>query len=364
MKLGARILKTGIAIILALYIASFLPDNVGLKSVAGISAVVAMQPNIYRSVKTISEQAMGNFIGALLAVAMVTVFGNNIVIMGVTVILLIAILFKINLAHVATLASVTALIIMGQHTGSFYVAASFRFILVMIGVLSASIVNLIFLPPKFETKIYHNSVNLSTDIFVWFKLVLNDASDYHQIKQDNDQLSNRLTKLEQIFDYYNEERPFLKHHIYQQNRKKILFKEVVGTTRKAYEVLNRMTRYQNDLHNLNYNLIFQIKLEIDELIEYHQQILRSLSKKARYNVEQDENNIINPQKKDLMDAFQLELIQNPYQEKFSYSNIMQIIAAIEEYRYYLEHLDRLRLSFFTYHRSDSEIDIADEDFDL
>ncbi|RNB44096.1 hypothetical protein EDM27_14690, partial [Staphylococcus aureus] len=30
MRLGARILKTGIAIILALFIASFLPDNVGL----------------------------------------------------------------------------------------------------------------------------------------------------------------------------------------------------------------------------------------------------------------------------------------------------------------------------------------------
>ena len=73
MKLGARILKTGIAIILALFIA-FLPDNVGLKSVAGISAIFAMQPNIYRSMKTISEQATGNLIGAILAVIMVTIF--------------------------------------------------------------------------------------------------------------------------------------------------------------------------------------------------------------------------------------------------------------------------------------------------
>lgn len=94
MKLGARILKTGIAIILALFIASFLPDNVGLKSVAGISAIFAMQPNIYRSMKTISEQATGNLIGAILAVIMVTIFGKNIVIMGITVILLIAILYK------------------------------------------------------------------------------------------------------------------------------------------------------------------------------------------------------------------------------------------------------------------------------
>ena len=44
--------------------------------------------------------------------------------------------------------------------------------------------------------------------------------------------------------------------------------------------------------------------------------------------------------------------------------MMQIIAEIEEYRYQLEHLDRIRLSFFTYRRSDTDIDISDEDFDL
>ena len=48
----------------------------------------------------------------------------------------------------------------------------------MIGVLSSSIVNLVFLPPKFETKIYYNSMNISSDIFVWFKLVLNDTQNF------------------------------------------------------------------------------------------------------------------------------------------------------------------------------------------
>lgn len=90
----------------------------------------------------------------------------------------------------------------------------------MIGVLSSSVVNLIFLPPKFETKIYYNSMNISSDIFVWFKLVLNDTSEFHNIKQDGDQLNSRINKLEKIFDYYNEERPLTKKHIYQQNRKK------------------------------------------------------------------------------------------------------------------------------------------------
>ncbi|MHA4769536.1 FUSC family protein [Staphylococcus capitis] len=364
MRLGARIFKTGIAIILAMSIASLLPDNIGLKALAGVSAVVAMQPSVYRSIKTVSEQAIGNIIGALLAVTMVTIFSDNFIIMGLTVILLIAILFKFNLAHVATLASVTALIIMGQHTGSFYVAAFFRFALVMIGVLSSSIVNLIFLPPKFETKIYYNSVNISSDIFVWFKLVLNDTSEFHNIKQDGDQLNSRINKLEQIYNYYHEEKPLTKKHIYQQNRKKILFKEVVGTTRQAYEVLNRMSRYQNDLHQLNNQLLLQIKLELDSLVAVHEQIYKSLSKKARYDVTKLDYEVDNPLKKNLMDAFQQELIQNPYQTQYSYANVMQIIAAIEEYRYHLEHLDRIRLSFFKYHNSDSDIDISDEDFDL
>lgn len=364
MKLGARILKTGIAIILALFIASLLPDEAGLKAIAGVSAVVAMQPSVFRSIKTVSDQALGNVVGALLAVAMVTVFGDNVIIMGVTVILLIAILFRFNLAHVATLASVTALIIMGQHSGDFYVSAFYRFVLVMIGVISSSTVNLLFLPPKFESKIYYNSLNICSDIFVWFKLVLNDTSEYHHIKEDRGVISDRIKRLEQTFSYYEEERPFTKKQIYAQNRKKILFKEVVRSTRHAYEVLKKMNRYQNDLHNLNHELLLQIKLELDTLIAYHEQIFISLSKKAKYDVSQFDSQIENPQKKELMDAFQKEIIKNPYQTVYSYANIMQIISAIEEYRYTLEHLDRLRISFFSYHNNDNEIDILDEDFDL
>ena len=364
MKLGARVIKTGIAVILALAIASLLPKEAGLKAIAAVSAVVAMQPSVYRSIKTIADRANGNIIGAVLAVLMVTAFGNHFVIMGVTVILLIAILFRFNLAHVATLASVTALIIMGQHTGNFYVSAFFRFILVMIGVLSSSIVNLIFLPPKFESKLYYNALNISTDIFVWFKLVLNDTSEYHQIKEDRGLISKRVLKLEQIYEYYEEERPFTKKQLYAQNRKKILFKEIVLVTRQAYAVLKRMNRYQNDLHSLNNELLLQIKLDIDSLTAFHEQIFISLSKKAKYDVDFDDTTVDNPQKKDLMDAFQKELIQNPYQTEYSYANIMQIISAIEEYRYTLRHLDRLRISFFSYHQDDNKIELLEEDFDL
>ena len=44
--------------------------------------------------------------------------------------------------------------------------------------------------------------------------------------------------------------------------------------------------------------------------------------------------------------------------------MIHIIAALEEYRYNLEHLNRLRISYFKYHSNDPDIDIIKEDFDL
>src|SRR5699024_635746 len=160
----------------------------------------------------------------------------------------------------------------------------YRFVLVMVGVISSSAVNILFLPPKFESKIYYNALNICSDIFVWFKLVLNDTSEYHHIKEDIGQISKRISKLEQTFEYYEEKRPRTKKKIYAQNRKKKIFKQVVRSTRQSYDVLKRMNRYQNHLNKLNNELLLQIKLEIDLLIAYHEQIFISLSKKARYDV--------------------------------------------------------------------------------
>ncbi|MGL4818572.1 MAG: aromatic acid exporter family protein, partial [Bacilli bacterium] len=66
MKFGARVLKTGIAIMVALYAAEWL----GLPSpvFAGIAATFAMQPSIYRSYITVLEQIQANIIGAVFAV--------------------------------------------------------------------------------------------------------------------------------------------------------------------------------------------------------------------------------------------------------------------------------------------------------
>lgn len=75
MKLGARIFKTGIAITLALYLASW----IGLPSpiFAGIAAIFAIQPSIYRSFLIIIDQVQANIIGAVIATVFGLIFGSE-----------------------------------------------------------------------------------------------------------------------------------------------------------------------------------------------------------------------------------------------------------------------------------------------
>lgn len=220
MKLGARIFKTGIAIIVALFIAHQI--NAPGAIVAGISALFAMQPNVYRSFKTIIEQFQGNLIRAFLAVAMATLFGFHIVIIGITSIILISILQRLNLSHVTGLAVVTQLIIMDHQDGDFIQSAILRFTFVMIGVISAFVVNTLFLPPKFESKIYYQCLNISSDIFKWIRLEINGSTEFHAVKRDIDNIRNRIENLRNSITYTKKNARTLKRQYSQFTQKNYL----------------------------------------------------------------------------------------------------------------------------------------------
>lgn len=148
MKLGARMLKTGIAITLSLYIAQLL--NLQPILFAGIAAIFAIQPTIYRSYLSVVEQIQGNIIGALLAIAFTLLFGNHLLIIGLAAIVAIGIMLKLKLENSIRLALVTIIAIMEAPVDEFLYYASLRTFSIFIGILSAFVVNLIFLPPNMK----------------------------------------------------------------------------------------------------------------------------------------------------------------------------------------------------------------------
>ena len=64
MKLGPRIIKTGIAVALALYICSIL--NLESAVFAGITAIHTIQPSIYRTWKQAWSQVQTNLFGGMI----------------------------------------------------------------------------------------------------------------------------------------------------------------------------------------------------------------------------------------------------------------------------------------------------------
>jgi uncharacterized membrane protein YgaE (UPF0421/DUF939 family) len=160
MKLGARIFKTGIAIVLSLYLAQLLDSPAPV--LAGIAAIFAIQPTIYRSYLTIVEQIQGNLIGALLAVIFVLLLGNHIIIIGLAAIIVIIINLKLKIENTIGLSLVTLVSIMETPGTDFIPFAGIRFSTIMIGVFSAFIVNLVFLPPKYENKLYFKKLSVGS----------------------------------------------------------------------------------------------------------------------------------------------------------------------------------------------------------
>lgn len=369
MRFGARVLKTGIAVVLTFLIT----NQIGLTPalIAGIAAVNALQPNVYRSLETTWNQFRGNTIGAISAIVMVLLFGSNILIIGLTVILVLAMLLFFKLQSVSTLAVITVVAIMDVPFGAelsttdFLVIAGTRFSLVMIGVLVSLLVNLVFIPPRYETKMYHNCFNIANDIFKWMRLELNSVTESQNVKKDLEQLQKRVAKLETMYSWYKEERNLFKKQKFGDHRRKVLFKHLIDSTRSAYNLLKRINRYENDYKHIDDDLKYHIRVEMDEMMAYHEQVFMKFTEKIK--PETSELYVEGPHQFDisLMTHFLQEYSKLTAEEdKLQYENILEVITSMHEYSRSVDRVDRLANSFFSYHIGNNKIDIQDETLDI
>ena len=222
MKFGARIIKTGIAIVLALYLAQLL--NLPAPVFAGISAIFAIQPTIYRSFKTVMEQIQGNIIGAIVAVLFVLLFGNNFFLVGLAVVVVITINLKLKMENTIVLTVVTVIAIMENQQGNFLEFASFRFLSILLGILSSFIVNLVFIPPKYEAKVYSQISSTTEDILKWIRISTRHASEHTLLKKDISRIKDDLINMEQLFSMFKEERKYKKENI-SISRKLVVYRQ-------------------------------------------------------------------------------------------------------------------------------------------
>jgi len=348
MKLGARILKTGIAITLALFLASFL--NLPSPVFAGISAVFAIQPSIYRSYLSVVEQIQGNIIGAIIAILFYHIFGHDPFIIGLAVIIVIGINLKLKIENTISLSIVTVIAIMETPSEQFIEFSLLRFATIMLGILSAFLVNLIFLPPKYENKLYDKIVENSEEVFKWIRLNTRHASEYNILKADIEAIKENIIKIDQTYLLFKEERNYLKNNKVTKSRKLVLYRSMIVSLNRAFETLKKLHRFENELKQMpvDFQQIF-IK-EIDDLIHYHEQCLLRFAGKIKtvHHTHDELKSDLDFDKKKVIDQF---LQQKETIDEENWHQVLSLVSSIIDYYEQLEHLSRLIVSHQTFHES-------------
>lgn len=352
MKLGARIFKTGLAVVLALMIGELL--NLPTPVFAAIAAVFAIQPSIYRSYLTILEQVQGNVIGAIIAIVFVLLFGNHFIIVGLAAIVLIMINLKLKIDTVS-LSVVTLIIIMETPQDQFITFAVLRFATIILGILSAFIINLIFLPPKYETKLYSSISEITNDILKWIRVTNHQAVDYVLLKKDIDAIKERLIHLDQLFLFYKEERTFLKKNKWGKMRKVVIYRQMITTARKALEILRKMHYYEHHFFQLPENVREHLLEVLAHLNNNHEHLLLRYIGKA-IQVHDKEMEEYEGKRIELLNLF------NQYQKESNselpLTHMIQLVGAILEYNEQLEKLEILVNSLQQYHHEKITIEEA------
>lgn len=349
MKLGARILKTGIAITLALYAAILLemPSPV----FAGISAVFAIQPSVYRSYLTALEQLQANVIGALFAIAFALAFGNNPFFIGLTAVLIIALALKLRLENTIPIALVTVIAIMEYEGADFLDFALLRFVTIMLGILAASVVNLAFMPPKYETKLYHRMAANTEEILKWIRLNSRQASDFASLKADLDKMKEKMIKLNHLYLLYQEERSYTKKTRYAKSRKLVLFRQMLAATSRALETLKLLHRLENELHRMPSAFQEHIQSELDSLVNYHEQMLLKFIGKVKTQHSSYMLNEVCICRQQLIQTFMSYQNNEDSEQYKTWLHLFPLVSSIIDYSEKVEHLDMLISSFYTYHNN-------------
>jgi len=352
MKLGARIFKTGIAIILSLFLSELfqLPSPL----FAAIAAIFAIQPTVYRSFLSIVEQIQGNAIGAIIAVVFVLLLGKDMLIVGLAAIILITINLKLKIENTIGLSLVTMLVIMETPGDAFIEFAFIRFLTIMLGVLSAFIVNLFFLPPKYEKKLYYQLSDVTVEITKWIRMTIRHSSEHKPLKNDIKKMKETVRGLDQLYSLFKEERHYLKRDTFAKSRKLVVYRQMISTVKRALEVLRKLHRYENDLYEMPAEFQVIVQQQLDSLVHYHEHVMLKFIGKVRPQMIFEDGEFY-LKRKELANQFLSYQKNSHITDESTLTHTMQIVSAIIDYDEQIEHLDKIISSFQRYHKKTNKI---------
>ena len=148
MKIGARVIKTGIAVAITMFLCKYF----GLEPAffGAVSAVINMQPSIFLTLRSARDQILIHVLGVVTGFFFGYFLGVNPLSAGLIVVLLIPVYMKLNLHNGITMGIVAALFVLSASTEEFLLHALARTGVIFVGLASAMLVNVLLWPPRYD----------------------------------------------------------------------------------------------------------------------------------------------------------------------------------------------------------------------
>jgi uncharacterized membrane protein YgaE (UPF0421/DUF939 family) len=330
-KIGPRVLKTGLAVTLALYISSLLHMESAV--FAGMAAIFTMQPSIYRAWKQAWEQVQTNILGAIIAFLGLYFLGNDPFSIGLVMIIVILISMKLKMADTISLTLVTVLAIMSAPGDEDYLFALQRFSLTFIGMASALLINIFVSPPNYK-KIFIKKVHtVFQDMSILIRTAISNEMTAKSFQDQMRELEKDILNLEEQFGLFDEERENFKKISQTELREIVVYKQMFKSLHQGYIVLEDIDSfYFQSNPTEEEDLLFDQQLEL--LIKYHE--LCFLKYDGKIKVEEPDLKVDILQQ---TNAFVEKVIEFYQQEQKIQLTV--ISSSIYNYAYQIERLNRV-----------------------
>ncbi len=195
MLAGARIIKTGIAVTISMYIC--LHFDIQPAIFAAAAAVLNMQPSLGMSLSNAKEQVLIHIISISIAITLGVIIGSNPISMGLSTILVILTCSRFKLRAGMAGGIMASIFILGSPPTEFLSHALTRSLAIFIGIGAALLVNAVIVPPRYSKPLRSKLCELNNVIAAAFC----DAA-HGFLNADNlppDYLANKKKEIDALF---------------------------------------------------------------------------------------------------------------------------------------------------------------------
>lgn len=337
-NIGPRMLKTGLAVALTIIITAAL--ELDLAVVAVFTSVAAMQPSLMRSVSYVKEVALSTIIGMAFALGGAYTLGLQPLSIGITVILAIAVNIKFGWLKTVNITILTIAIIMlsGEESINLSYLVD-RMSLILIGVLSAFLINALVFPPNHRRLIYDHISKAFEKTSFLLRVIPNKTMKVKELKHKENALKKDIKEISDYLDVIIEE----KGRILVRNRLEfmrdiIIFKQMLNVIKLEANLIDSLESKITHIEEISVNQSYLVKKLVAKISEYHENIILTYEGKVivQEEMQKDSFTAMNLTINDLINELQQSEIEK-------WIEIFPVASSIVKLMVELEKLDRLIL---------------------